>query len=629
MKELKDIVFNLKKIGKTDNSSKYHVEIKVPKSIGLIERMKFIVENDKFRKANQLHHVKEKDGFVIFNGDFDLDFNDTFYYYFSFEIDHKFVYYKKKNNDELTTVSRDDMWKNDEYRYPEWAKGKVMYHIFVDRFNRGNKNKPEEMKGRYVYPSFDSPLKAGPDENGVWNNDFYGGDLQGIIDKLDYIESLGVEILYLSPIVRSQSNHRYDAGDYMEVDPYCGSNDDLKRLCDEAHKRGMYVILDAVFNHTGNDSRYFNEFGNYDSVGAFQSKDSPYFECYKPIEIDGKTYFYNWWSMPNLPVCNGENPKWQNFIFGEDGVIDKWFSLGIDGLRLDVADELSDYFIEGIKKAVTRNKPDGFIVGEVWESPLEKEFLDNRNYYTSGKGLDSVMNYRLCDALIKYFKHGDCNTLWWTVLDILMHYPHEKIKTLMNFTSTHDISRALNLFSSYDFFGDRVWDLNQFDDEMKKLEFCKNYKLTPEAKKRGIAIYKAYVFALNFFPGILSIFYGDEVGLEGMGNLYNRAPFPWNKMDQELLSYFRRIGLIRKNDPFLRNASTYLHEVNPQYFMYERYKDDDDDMRYLVVVNRTENDIDLKVPEKFMNSDIIYRLNDNDDKIIKPYGGVVLKKIKK
>lgn len=629
MKELKDIVFNLKKIGKTDNSSKYHVEIKVPKSIGLIERMKFIVENDKFRKANQLHHVKEKDGFVIFNGDFDLDFNDTFYYYFSFEIDHKFVYYKKKNNDEPTKVSRDDMWKNDEYRYPEWAKGKVMYHIFVDRFNRGNKNKPEEMKDRHLYPSFDSPLKAGPDEKGIWNNDFYGGDLQGIIDKLDYIESLGVEILYLSPIVRSQSNHRYDAGDYMEVDPYCGSNDDLKRLCDEAHKRGMYVILDAVFNHTGNDSRYFNEFGNYDSVGAFQSKDSEYFEFYRPIEKDGKTYFYNWWSMPNLPVCNGDNPKWQNFIFGEDGVIDKWFSLGIDGLRLDVADELSDYFIEGIKKAVTRNKPDGFIIGEVWESPLEKEFLCNRNYYTSGKGLDSVMNYRLCDALIKYFKHGDCNTLWWTVLDILMHYPHEKIKTLMNFTSTHDISRALNLFSSNDFCGSWVWNLDQFDDEMKKLEFCKNYKLTPEAKKRGIAIYKAYVFALNFFPGILSIFYGDEVGLEGMGNLYNRQPFPWDKMDQELLSYFRRIGLIRKNDPFLRNASTYLHEVNPQYFMYERYKDDDDDMRYLVVVNRTENDIDLKVPEKFMNSDIIYRLNDNDDKIIKPYGGVVLKKIKK
>ena len=154
----------------------------------------------------------------------------------------------------------------------------------------------------------------------------------------------------------------------------------------------------------------------------------------------------------------------------------------------------------------------------------------------------------------------------------------------------------------------------------------KNYKLSPEDKKRGIAIYKAYLFALNFLPGILSIFYGDEVGLEGMGNLYNRKAFPWNNIDKEILNYFRRIGLIRKNDPFLMNANTYLHEVNPEYFLFERFNDENN---YLVQVNRTENDINLKIPEKFLNSEIIYRLNDKDDKIIKPYGGVVLKKIKK
>ena len=629
MKELNNIKFSIKQIEKLENGGKYYVEIKVPMSIGFIERMKCIVENDEARHAFQLHHVENKDNFVYFHGDFTLDNDDDYFYYFSFEANHTFIYYKKKNKDNINTVSRNEMWKlPGKAKFPEWAKGKVMYHIFVDRFNREKNSVKQEMPNRHLYPSFDSPLKAGPDENGVWNNDFYGGDLRGIIEKLDYIESLGVEILYLSPVVRSQSNHRYDAGDYMEIDPYCGNDDDLRELCDKAHEKGMYVILDAVFNHTGNDSKYFNEFGNYDSVGAYQSKDSPYYDFYCKHAANGKTYFDHWWGMPNLPVCDGKNPKWQNFIFGEGGVIDKWFELGIDGLRLDVADELSDYFIEGIKKAVTRNKPDGFIIGEVWESPLEKEFLHHRNYYTSGRGLDSVMNYRLCDSLIRYFKYGDCNTLWWTVLDILMHYPPEKIKTLMNFTSTHDISRALNLFSSYDFSGDWVWDLGNWEDELKKLDFCKNYRLSPEDKKRGIAIYKAYLFALNFFPGILSIFYGDEVGVEGMGNLYNRQPFPWNNIDQEILNYFRRIGLIRKNDPFLKNASTYLHEVNPEYFMYERYKDDDE-MSYLVVVNRTPNDINLKVPEKYLNSEILYRLNDKDSNIIKPYGGLVLKKIKK
>ena len=623
MKELEDIKFNIKKVGKTAGGTKYHVDIEVPMSIGFIERMKWIVESDKVRHAFQLHHVENKDNYVYFSGDFVFERKDNYYFYFSFEANHNFIYLKNQNKDNMQSVSRDDMWEMpDNPKFPEWAKGKIMYHIFVDRFNRGSKTRPEEMKDRHVYPSFNSPLKIGPDEKGIWNNDYYGGDLQGIIDKLDYIESLGVEILYLSPIVRSQSNHRYDAGDYMEVDPYCGTNDDLKRLCDEAHKRGMYVILDAVFNHTGNDSRYFNEFGNYDSVGAFQSKDSPYYEFYSTNEKDGKTYFNNWWTFPNLPICNGNNPKWQNFIYGKGGVIDKWFSLGIDGLRLDVADELSDHFIEGIKKAVTRNKPDGFVIGEVWKSPLEQEFLHHRNFYTSGKGLDSVMNYRLVEALICYFKYGDCHKLWWTLLDILMNYPPEKIKTLMNFTSTHDISRALNIFSSYDFkCDDWIWDLDNND-----LNRWKNYKLSPEQKKRGIAIYKAYLFALNFLPGILSIFYGDEVGIEGMGNLYNRKAFPWNNMDQEILNYFRKIGLIRKNDPFLMNANTYLHEVNPDYFLFERY---DDENNYLVQVNRTEKDIDLKIPEKFLNSEIIYRLNDKDDKIIKPYGGVVLRKIKK
>ena len=168
----------------------------------------------------------------------------------------------------------------------------------------------------------------------------------------------------------SQSNHRYDIADYEKVDPYLGSNEDLKDLCVKAHKNGIKIILDGVFNHTGNDSKYFNEYGNYNSVGAYQSKNSEYYDWYRKNENGDFEY---WWGFNNLPECDCYNQGWQNFIYGKNGIIDKWFKSGIDGLRLDVADELTDNFIENIRIAVKRNKKDGFIIGEVWENAISKE----------------------------------------------------------------------------------------------------------------------------------------------------------------------------------------------------------------------------------------------------------------
>jgi glycosidase len=620
MEELDNIKFSIKEIKSDDRGCKYNVTIKVPMSIGFIERMKFIAENDIARHAFQLHHVVNKDNYVYFNGDFYLETSALYHFYFSFEANHKFIYYKKKNRNEYNSVSRSDMWKlSVNYKTPDWAKNAIMYHCFVDRVNRKIKKKII-LPNRHLYPSFNSELKAGPDENGIWNNDFYGGDLLGIVDMLDYISSLGVSIIYLSPVVRSQSNHRYDTGDYLEVDPYAGTNDDLKKLCDEAHKRGMKVILDAVFNHTGNDSKYFNEFNNYDSVGAYQSKESPYYNFYRKHETPDKTYFDYWWGMKNLPVCDGESVDWQNYIYGVGGVIDKWFSLGIDGLRLDVADELSDRFIEGIRIAVKRNKPDGFILGEVWKDPTKM----NRGYITSGKGMDSVMNYELIDALIRYFKYSDVTKLNWKLNEILRDYPDETIKTLMNFTSTHDISRIINIFASneFNYYGEWAWNLINDD-----LAFCKNYKISKKDYQQAKNIYKAYVFFLTFFPGILSIFYGDELGLQGMGNLYNRQPFPIGKeVDFDLINFFREIGKIRKAEPFLGRADTNIYDVNDKYVMFERV---DDDHNILVTVNRTNEEIKTPIPSFYQNSEVSYNLYGDNDEVIHPYGGLVLRKIKK
>lgn len=616
---LEKIEFEIKDLERTEKGRKYNVSIKVPKSLGWIERMKFITETNNVRQAHQLKHTRSDEEFLYFESVIELETSANYSYYFSFEANKEFIYYKKKNTTGYQTISDDEKWKMDvNFEVPDWAKGKIMYHIFVDRFNRVG-DKLKQMPNRTIHKNWDEDVVIGPNENGIWNTDFYGGNLKGIEEKLDYIKSLGVTIIYLSPIVWSQSNHRYDTSDYEKLDPYVGEDSDLKSLCDKAHKMGMKVILDAVFNHTGNDSKYFNEYNNFDSLGAYQSKDSKYYKFFKKYYDGNNEYFNYWWGMKNLPVCDGNNKEWQEYIYGENGIIDHWFSLGIDGLRLDVADELTDEFIEGIRKAVKRNKEDGFIIGEVWKNPMHM----NRGYISSGKGMDTVMNYPLVDALIRYFKYQDVDKLKRVLYELKTEYPKGTLETLMNFTSTHDISRAINIFGSYDFdgYGEWAWDTNNNDRNWQQ-----QYKLSEEQYKRGKEIYKTYAFTLAFLPGILSIFYGDELGLEGMGNLANRRTFPKKVKDEELLEFFKSIGKIRQEEHFLEQADFDILDVNDRTFTFQRKNDNEE---AIININRTPDNQRIILPKRFENPDKIYRLNKEDDEELSPYGGLVLKKVLK
>ena len=613
-----NVNFKIIPINNIESGKKYKVSMEIPIELGWIDNVNFIVENGNKIFAHKLNHQKNENGLALFESEIFLETKAIYRYYFSYFVDGMQHFCKRENLVD-NYIIRDEMWKMSvNFSVPDWAKGKIMYHIFVDRYNRGSKESLKEMPRRTIYKSFDDEMIIGPNKDGIWNADFYGGDLQGIIEKLDYIKSLGVSILYLSPIVYSQSNHRYDASDYENVDPYAGCNEDLVLLCKIAHQKGMKVILDAVFNHTGNDSKYFNEYNSFDTIGAFQSKDSPYYSFYKKHDANGKTYFHYWWGMPNLPVCDGYSKTWQDYILSENGVIDKWFKLGIDGLRLDVADELTDDFIEKIRIAVKRNKEDGFILGEVWKNPMRM----NRSYIESGKGMDSVMNYSLIDALIRYFKYGDINKLSYIIKDIKNEYPADTINTLMNFTSTHDISRAINLFSSNDFneYAEWAWDLKNND-----LNYCKNFKLTKEQYELGKDIYQAYVWVLTFMPGILSIFYGDEVGLQGLGNLANRKPFPWNREDINLLNYFKEIGNIRQKESFLQEADLNILDINKNYLMFERIGDEE---KALIAINRTNLENNFLYPDEYKKNDYIYTLKKSIPGKLSPYGGISMIKRK-
>ncbi|MBQ8471923.1 MAG: glycoside hydrolase family 13 protein [Bacilli bacterium] len=613
---MNDVSFKINEIEKLENGNNYQIIVEIPFEYGFVDNLDFIIEKGNKTMVFPLKHLRNIDNKAYFETNVYLETSAIYHYYFKYKINNQIKYIKKENLLK-DLIKKDEMYKMSvNFETPNWAKGKVMYHIFVDRFNRSHDVKLFSMPRRTIYNSFSDEMKIGPDKNNIWNADFYGGNLKGIEEKLDYIKSLGVEIIYLSPIVYSQSNHRYDTSDYEQVDPYAGSNQDLKDLCDKAHEKGMKIVLDAVFNHTGNDSKYFNEYNTFNTIGAFQSDDSPYASFYKQQVSDNKTTFDYWWGMTNLPVCDANSNEWKNYILGVGGIIDQWFKLGIDGLRLDVADELTDEFIEGIRVAVKRNKEDGLILGEVWKNPMRMQ----RGYIDSGKCLDTVMNYSLIDALIRYFKYNDITKLANILKDIKREYPTDTINTLMNFTSTHDISRAINIFSAYDFneFDEWAWNLKN-----NNLDYCQNYKLTKEQYEYGKNIYKAYVFTLTFLPGILSIFYGDEVGVEGIGNLANRKPYPWNKQDMDLLNYFKYIGNIRKQEPFLQEADLNILDINQDYFMFERYNNNEST---LVTINRTPDEKEFILPREYKGKSKTYTLNNSKSGYLSPYGGVAIKK---
>ncbi|MBR3898029.1 MAG: glycoside hydrolase family 13 protein [Bacilli bacterium] len=609
MGSIEDVSFKIEENSGAENGKKFKIVLNVPMKRGFIENVKMIIDN----KEYPLCHRENKNGMAVFETTIELQTSAIYHYYFSFEENGNFIIFKKKGNTDNKRVSKDEMWKMSvNFKVPNWAKGKIMYHIFVDRFKKSDDSLLTELPHRHIHKSWNEDLKTGPDEEGRWNTDFYGGNIRGIIDSLDYIKSLGVSIIYLSPIVKSQSNHRYDTADYEEIDPYIGTEKDLKELCEKAHKKGMKIILDAVFNHTGNDSKYFNEYGTYDTIGAYQSIYSPYYDFYKKKDNN----FEYWWGMKNLPVCDDNSKHWQDYIYGKGGIIDKWFKLGIDGLRLDVADELTDEFIEGIRKAVKRNKEDGFIIGEVWKNPMRM----NRSYISSGKGMDTVMDYLLVDALIRYLKYSDVDKIKDILNQIQNEYPDDTIKSLMNFTSTHDISRAVNIFGTNRFKLDGEWSWNLLDEDYNK---SSSFTMSNEEYKKAIELLKTYLFTLTFMPGNISIFYGDEIGIIGEGNLSNRKPYPWDNQDKELLEYFKTIGEIRKKEPFLENAELNILDINGIYLMFERIGED---FKTLTTINRTDKESLITIPSEYENHSKIYTLKKSTKNVLKPYGGITLKK---
>ncbi len=453
---------------------------------------------------------------------------------------------------------------------PDWFRGGVMYHIFVDRFFSAGDN-PVRADARKIN-DWENGMPEYPAYPGAYleNNEFFGGDLQGVAAKLDYIASLGVNTIYLSPIFEAYSNHKYDTGDYMSVDKMFGGDKAFSELILEARKRGMHVILDGVFNHTGNDSIYFNAKGRYPGKGAYQSPKSPYFPWY-----DFKNYpddYECWWGIKILPRVKSDEPSYKSFLFSEGGVIRKYLGEGISGWRLDVADEFSDEFLSCLSAAAREERADSIVIGEVWEDASNKISYSKRKKYFRGDELDSVMNYPMKNAVIAYIRDGNADYLKSEAKRIYTNYPKETADLLMNFLGTHDTVRAITALGG-------VSPEGKSNDELAHL------KMTDEeyaaAKKKLMLAY----FITSVLPGVPCIYYGDEAGMQGYSDPMNRMPYPWGREDEEILDFYRTVGKIRRENDIFADGEFYIAFADADVAVFIREKGA---KRVAAVVNRSE-----------------------------------------
>ena len=432
---------------------------------------------------------------------------------------------------------------------PGWFGEGLTYQIFPDRFRRSHFPDMAKMPwGRRLHENWDDIPDYLPDGDGEYCRDFFGGDLAGIREKLPYLRELGVETLYLCPIFEASSNHRYNTGDYRRVDPMLGTEEDFQALCQEAHGLGIRVILDGVFNHNGRDSRYFNADGRYDTVGAAQSQDSPYYPWFHfhpwPTDYDA------WWGIRDLPAVNEDAPSYRDFIFGgEDSVIRHWLRAGADGWRLDVADELPDDFIAGIRQAMDETKPGCLLLGEVWEDGSNKIAYSQRRRYLLGGETHCLMNYPFRTAALCYLRGGDAAEFRESMETIRENYPAPAFLSAMNFLGTHDTPRVLSL-------------LGEGQAPAEKAERAV-YRLDPEEERLGKERWKLASALLYAFPGSPMLFYGDEAGLQGLEDPFCRGGYPWGQEDGDLLAWFRLLGRVRKRPSLRRGDLTWLHAQGP------------------------------------------------------------------
>ncbi len=554
--------------------------LKVAKFIGL--NLAYFVMHKDGENDTRIEMTKDHADERYFYMTCSVKYDDPGFYWYHFEVETSSGNFTLVRDDDfnlkmgpggnnylqLVIASESSVAKN-------FRKG-IIYHIFVDRFCRSGQ--VTARKGLKLIDDWSKPIELEYNEAGERVNfNCYGGNFQGIIDKLSYLKSLNVGTIYLSPIMEANSNHKYDVADYSKIDSMFGDQELFEILIAKAKRLGMTVIIDGVFNHTGSDSVYFNKNGRYRTVGAYQSPNSKYYSWYTFNKYPDD--YSCWWGIKTLPQTE-ENSGFFDYIAGRNGIIEKYMAMGIGGYRLDVVDELTNNFLHAICQAARRVNPKAMIIGEVWEDASSKISYDERKNYFLGGNLDSVTNYPMKNAILDFVKHGDVKTFVNTINLIKDQYPKAIQNNLMNILDTHDTARALTYLG--------------LDDGINPKQ---NISLTPEQRDRAKKLLKLATIMQYTVMGIPTVFYGDEAGLEGTGDPYCRATYPWGSEDSELVEWYKQLGELR-NNPVFANGELDIKYAQDGVVAYER---ENGDFKAIIIINRGEKPFEFTLMRTMSN----------------------------
>ena len=537
------------------------INLFVPQEMGVQEPRLRLWRDAHEPRYYTMEKIEPLNGSDRFTVEFSLPFTGLYFYYFDLWKDYAKVF---RDSDGNGYLSREDgpAWQltvyDQDFTTPAFLRGGVLYQIFPDRFYEGVKNKPLPYADRIYRANKTHEPYFWPNESkeGYLNMDYFGGDLEGVRQKLPYLKELGVTCIYFNPIFEAHANHRYNTADYRKIDPFLGTNEDFAKLCAEAKEAGIAIILDGVFSHTGADSLYFNKESRYGSGGAYHDPNSPYRSWYdfSPNYACG---YRSWWGFDTLPEVNENDPSYRQFICGEGGVIDYWMSMGASGFRLDVADELPDDFIEDIRKAVKRHGQDKYLLGEVWEDATNKWSYGVRRTYLLGQGLDAVMNYPFRNAVLNFVKGASGQETAAQIMSICENYPAPALHTLMNFISTHDTERAITYLAGESSEGhDRYWQSGR--------------RLNMQQYEYGIVLLRMAYAMIFTLPGVPCIYYGDEVAMQGYRDPFNRGYFDWDSKEERVRSILRKLAQLRRSSDAFAEGSLEMLEVQQDFLHYRR-----------------------------------------------------------
>ena len=531
-----------------------------------------------------------KGAYDILSGTVVLEEAGLYFYYFRiYKKDGSFRLFKYGDT---TNMEAGGKWQLScipaDFTTPDWAKGAVIYQVFPDRFHKeGQCDLTGKLQPYTVHEDWNEEVHWQPTPEGlVLNNDFYGGNFKGITAKMDYIASLGTTILYLNPISKSFSSHRYDTGDYKTPDPMLGTKEEFTALCDAAHKHGIKVILDGVYSHTGSDSLYFDKKKTFGGKGAYCSKDSAYYSWY--TFHDYPNSYNSWWGFDTLPTVNKMDPAFLEYIItGEDSVVAHWLCLGADGFRLDVVDELPDAFVSLLKKRIRQIRPDAFLLGEVWEDASNKiAYGIRRRYFVDGI-LDACMNYPFRTAILNFLREWDKGEGFREgVMTVLENYPPQVVACNMNLLGTHDTARILTAL------------VDDFDGSRE--EKAKRHLTIPQKKLARQRLLLAS-FLQFMLPGSPSIYYGDEALMEGYKDPFNRRTYPWGAEDRLLLEHFRHMGRLKKETPALQGIQLEFFQAGEGRLGFKRYCDG---QKLKIYVNRTDKPWEIPADKLLMGHNV-------------------------